>query len=126
MSLHASVMICLVVRSQAARSSLVVTLPGRVTRASWPTWSSSQPYTLHAEMRDAKLIDVQDFFPEDSVKQPSYRTFREATLEFQRKYILATLEANDWDIAAAASQLDMTRSHLYNLINNMGLRKNDN
>ena len=35
---------------------------------------------------------------------------------FQRRYIQECLEANGWNVAATARQLDLARSHVYNLM----------
>jgi Nif-specific regulatory protein len=43
-------------------------------------------------------------------------TFHEATRTFQRRYLRECLEANDWNVAETARQLDLARSHLYSLI----------
>jgi Nif-specific regulatory protein len=51
-------------------------------------------------------------------------TFHEATRQFQRRYLLECLEANDWNIAETARQLDVARSHVYNLISSMNIRSN--
>jgi Nif-specific regulatory protein len=49
--------------------------------------------------------------------------FQEATRRFQRQLLEAALEANDWNVAATAKQLDLSRSHFYNLVNAFGLRR---
>jgi transcriptional regulator of acetoin/glycerol metabolism len=33
------------------------------------------------------------------------------------------LEANGWNVSAAARELDLTRAHLYNLINAFNLKR---
>lgn len=43
-------------------------------------------------------------------------TFQEATRQFQRRYLLEILERNDWNISRTAKQLDLGRTHVYNLI----------
>jgi DNA-binding NtrC family response regulator len=50
--------------------------------------------------------------------------FQEATRRFQRRYVLEALERNDWNVAETARQLELARSHLYNLINEFGLKRN--
>ncbi|HTE49793.1 MAG TPA: sigma-54-dependent Fis family transcriptional regulator [Kofleriaceae bacterium] len=49
--------------------------------------------------------------------------FQEATRRFQRRYVLEALERNDWNVAETARQLELARSHLYNLINDLGLKR---
>jgi transcriptional regulator with GAF, ATPase, and Fis domain len=49
----------------------------------------------------------------DPAARPS---FHEATQQFQRRYLLECLEANDWNVAEASRQLGLARSYVYNLI----------
>jgi Nif-specific regulatory protein len=53
---------------------------------------------------------------------PSYE---EATRQFQRRYLLEALEQNDWNVAETARQLELARSHLYNLIHAFSLARTD-
>jgi Nif-specific regulatory protein len=43
-------------------------------------------------------------------------SFHEATRRFQARLLRDTLEQTDWNVAAAARALDMTRAHVYNLL----------
>lgn len=43
-------------------------------------------------------------------------SLQEAMRRFQRQYLAEALARNDWNIAETARQLDIARSHLYNLI----------
>ena len=38
-------------------------------------------------------------------------------------HLLEVLEATSWNVAEAARVLDLTRSHVYNLLNLHGLRR---
>ena len=51
------------------------------------------------------------------------QTMHQATREFQRDLVLAALERNDWNVTETARELDLARSHLYNLINDFQLRR---
>lgn len=53
------------------------------------------------------------------------RTLHEATREAQRRAVIDALERSDWNVSEAARELDLTRSHLYNLINEFDLRRDD-
>ncbi|HUQ01657.1 MAG TPA: helix-turn-helix domain-containing protein, partial [Kofleriaceae bacterium] len=55
--------------------------------------------------------------------RPGPATLQEATREFQRRYLRELLEANDWNIAETARQLDIVRSHIYTLISAFGLQR---
>ena len=54
---------------------------------------------------------------------PSPPTFHDATSQFQRRYLLECLEANHWNIAETARQLDLARSYVYSLISQHGLAR---
>ncbi len=49
-------------------------------------------------------------------------TFQEATRQFQQRLLRETLEATDWNVTETARRLDLARSHLYTLINALGLK----
>ena len=51
------------------------------------------------------------------------RTFQEETRAFQAQLLRHTLESNSWNIAATARHLDLTRSHVYNLIRSFCLAR---
>jgi Nif-specific regulatory protein len=57
-----------------------------------------------------------------SQQQP---TFHEATRLYQRELLRRELLAHHWSVATVAERLDLTRSHIYNLINQFGLRRED-
>lgn len=50
-------------------------------------------------------------------------TFQEATREFQRAFLAGVLAEMQWNIAACARRLGLTRSHVYNLIRAFGLER---
>jgi Nif-specific regulatory protein len=70
-------------------------------------------------------IERRHLFPEDGASAESTRgaTFQDATREFQANLVRRTLEEVDWNVTEAASQLDLTRSHVYNLIKAFGLER---
>jgi Nif-specific regulatory protein len=51
------------------------------------------------------------------------QTFHEETRRFQANLVARALEATDWNVSAAARNLDVTRAHLYNLIKSFGLTR---
>jgi DNA-binding NtrC family response regulator len=62
-------------------------------------------------------------FPKVSRDQPELVTLQQATREFQKRHVRAALENTDWNVTETARQLDLARSHLYNLINDFELRR---
>jgi Nif-specific regulatory protein len=56
-------------------------------------------------------------------EQPT--TFHEATRAFQRELLRRELVARSWNVAAVARRLDLTRAHVYNLIHQFDLRRDE-
>jgi Nif-specific regulatory protein len=50
-------------------------------------------------------------------------TFQDATRAFQRELLLRELKAGAWNVSAVARKLDLTRSHVYNLIKTFDLKE---
>jgi Nif-specific regulatory protein len=74
----------------------------------------------------AKAVEATHLFgPVSAVAAVSRAplTFQEETRRFQAGLVQRALEAADWNVAAAARTLDLTRAHLYNLIKAFGLSR---
>ncbi len=54
---------------------------------------------------------------------PRSPTFHEATRAYQRELLRRELTACDWNVTQVAARLDLTRSHIYNLINQFNLTR---
>jgi len=52
-------------------------------------------------------------------------TFQEETRRFHAGLVRRALEVEDWNVSAAARRLDLTRTHLYNLIKSFGIKRSD-
>src|SRR5690606_25860209 len=80
--------------------------------------------TIRAASEDADQVEVQHLFPEEG-NQPESRptSFQEQTRKFQHRLLEQTLKDSDWNIAATARALDLTRAHVYNLIKQFGLSR---
>jgi Nif-specific regulatory protein len=52
-------------------------------------------------------------------------TFQEATRQFQMQLLRRVLEDTGWNVSEVARQMDLTRSHVYNLIRAFGLERAD-
>ena len=81
---------------------------------------------LQANAQGLEMIETRHFFRNSPGDLPSTRplSFQEATLLFHRSLLAQTLEATGWNITEAADQLDVARSHLYNLLRTTGLTRN--
>ena len=79
--------------------------------------------TIRAHGAGSTVLHVHHLFPAAAVDAtPGPATYQDATRQFQRRYLLEILEANDWNITQTARQLDLARAHVYNLIASLGLR----
>lgn len=75
-----------------------------------------------AQVEGAHLFPPRDASREDGATD-ELKTFQEETRAFQTRLLRQTLESNGWNIAATARRLDLTRSHIYNLIRSFGLAR---
>ena len=63
-------------------------------------------------------------FPKlEAATEAPAKTLQQQTREFQRKIVRETLEKNDWNVTETARQLDLARSHVYNLIKEFQLHR---
>jgi transcriptional regulator with GAF, ATPase, and Fis domain len=98
-----------------------------VAAAPWPgnvrqLENAIEAACIRAAGEAASEVGARHVFPgapvEEAAGAPSAaaQTFQEATRAFQRALLERTLDETGWNVAAAARQLDLARSHLYNLI----------
>lgn len=79
---------------------------------------------IRASGEKSSTLHEHHVFPKASADAPEPpRTLQQATREFQRKLVREALESNDWNVSETARQLEMARSHLYNLINEFQLQR---
>jgi len=79
-----------------------------------------------AASEGATQIGREHLFPEspDSRRLPNAAlTFQEATRRFQAQLLARVLVDTGWNVTEAAGKLDLTRSHVYNLIKSFGLQR---
>jgi Nif-specific regulatory protein len=83
---------------------------------------------LLANSEGDHVIRRKHLFPESQsaeVDNGERLSFQEATRQFQRAYLLETLEEVDWSKTEAARVLDLSRSSIHNHIRAHALRPND-
>ena len=64
-------------------------------------------------------VEATHLFPQGKPSDPRFKsrgTLQEATRRFQATLIRQVLEEAQWNVTEAAARLDITRSHIYNLI----------
>jgi Nif-specific regulatory protein len=80
--------------------------------------------TIRAAAQDLSQVEASHLFATAepiAAKDTAPLTFQEETRRFQSELLRNTLEATGYNIAATARRLDLTRSHIYNLIRAFGL-----
>jgi Nif-specific regulatory protein len=81
---------------------------------------------IRAAAEGARTLEATHLFRESPPVGGSGRphlTFQEETRRFQAGLIARALDTHDWNVAAAARALDVTRAHIYNLIKAFGLSR---
>jgi len=99
--------------------------------AAWPgnireLANAVEAAVIRAHGESSSVIHEHHIFPDrERAAAPGMRpTFHGATRELHRRLLLEALERNDWNVAAAASELDLSKSQVYNLINSLGIKQN--
>ncbi len=102
--------------------------------ASWPgnvreLGHAIEAAVVRAQLDGGGLLETRHVFPEapqrgqSPTSPPPELSFQAATRQFQSRLVGETLAAVDWNVSVAARRLDLTRSHLYNLIREFDLRR---
>ena len=95
--------------------------------AAWPGHTRQLAHAVEAAVirahgEHAPMLLEHHVFPKAS-RETEEPTLHGATRTFQRRFLLETLERNNWNISETARQLDLARSHLYNLIRELDLKR---
>ena len=108
----------------ALQAAQVAEWPGNVRQLA----HAVEAATIRAAADRAAFVERVHLFPElraaafDANPGEERRpTFQEATRDFQRELLRSALEESSWNISEVARQLDLTRSHVYNLIRAFGV-----
>jgi Nif-specific regulatory protein len=104
----------------ALRAAETADWPGNVRQLE----NAVEAAVIRAAAEDATRLELHHLFVEPSSKGvETPETFQSATRRFQGQLVLRTLEDTGWNIVEAARRLDVTRSHVYNLIKAHGLER---
>lgn len=82
--------------------------------------------TIRAAGEGSRAVEAKHVFRDPGPQGAAGRaqlTFQEETRRFQSSLVSRALEATDWNVAASARSLDLTRAHVYNLIKAFGLSR---
>lgn len=97
--------------------------------ATWPGHTRQLSHAIEAAVIRARgeksaTLHEHHVFPKHA-PGPDPLTLQQATHQFQRRFVREALEKNNWNVAETARELDLARSHLYNLIHDFELRRDD-
>lgn len=97
--------------------------------AEWPGQirelaSRCQEAVINARLEGTQRIEVHHVFREGPPALASgAQSLQEATARFQAMYLREALNARDWNVSKTARDLDMSRSHLHELMKRHGLAR---
>jgi DNA-binding NtrC family response regulator len=77
---------------------------------------------IRAHAEGAPQVEVRHL-PDAPAAAERAHTFHEATRLYQRELLRRELEAHDWNVAAVSERLEITRSHIYNLIHQFAIAR---
>jgi Nif-specific regulatory protein len=105
----------------AIRAAEAAEWPGNIRRLR----SAVEEAVLRAHDDQVLVIQRHHLFPDSQRTGSKQRrqTFQEATRECQARFVVEALEEAGWNIQETADLLDITRSHVYNLIKAFGLKR---
>ncbi|MBN8227023.1 sigma-54-dependent Fis family transcriptional regulator [Corallococcus macrosporus] len=78
---------------------------------------------LQASREGTAFIEPRHLADGRRLREVSRTSFYEETRQFQQDLLRRELKANDWNVIEVARKLDLPRSHLYNLIQTLGLTR---
>jgi Nif-specific regulatory protein len=104
---------------------------GAIEAAQWPgsvreLESKVETAAIRAAAGDGGVVEAAHVFPgapRSGPAEAAQLTFQEETRRFQSSLLSRALAANEWNVTATARALDLTRAHVYNLINAFGLKR---
>lgn len=98
--------------------------------ASWPgnireLANAVEAAAIRAAGEGSAAVEERHLFPgrEDISAPLAPLSYREALRRFQTQLVRSTLEESGWNVTEAARRLDLTRAHVYNLMQSLGLSR---
>lgn len=109
--------------------------PGCVSAMEMADWPGNVRQLAHAleaaviraSAEPGAAVESRHVFPDQrpviTASVGAVESFQSATRAFQRRLVSEVLETAEWNVTEAARRLDLTRSHLYNLIREFELQR---
>jgi Nif-specific regulatory protein len=102
-----------------------------VEEADWPgnvreLGNAIASAAVRAEGESVLLIEPRHLFPEryTTPEVPAQRpSYQQATHRFAQDFVREALEETNWNMAETAALLDVARSHIYNLVKVLGIKR---
>ncbi len=113
---------------QALRELQAAEWPGNVRQLA----HAVEAATIRAAGRGSLVVERAHFSHEGgcagggAAGEPERLTFQEATRRFQADLMQRTLQETGWNVQEAARRLELTRSHVYNLMKAFGIERGAN
>ena len=107
----------------AERAIAAANWPGNVRQLA----NAVEAAAIRASGEGSRTIEERHLFPGSEILDGPSRelSFHEATRDFQMRLVRETLNETNWNVAEAARQLDLARSHVYNLITSFGFKRGE-
>lgn len=110
----------LAISPSALRAAEAADWPGNVRQLE----NAVEAAVIRAAAEESTRLEVHHLFVEQSTRDlGAPETFQAATRRFQGQLVLRMLDDTGWNIVETARRLDVTRSHVYNLIRAHGLER---
>lgn len=108
-----------------------VVSPGLLRAAETADWpgnvrqlqSAVEAAVIRAAAERSLRLETRHLFVDHGKGDDEPETFQSGTRRYQGELLLRTLEETEWNIAVTARRLDVTRSHVYNLIRAHGIEQ---
>ena len=109
--------------------------PGALLAAQTAEWRGNarelqhaiEAAAIHAAGEGVTQVERHHLFrdaaPSADVPEEAALTFQAATRKFQERLLRKVLDETDWNVTETARRLDVARSHLYTLINALGVKR---
>lgn len=104
----------------AIRAAEVAEWPGNIRQLC----NTVEEAALRANGEDVLVIERHHLFPEEPPPRPPKKpTLQQAMRTFQARFVQDVFDEVGWNMTEAAERLDITRSHVYNLVKAYGLKR---
>ena len=109
----------LALSDEAVAAAVLADWPGHVRELD----NALKSAVVHAHGDGQSVVSARHLFPSPPEGKGGALTFQEATRQFQRTWLKGQLDACKGNIPQTAARIGVARSHLYTLVNSLGVDK---